>query len=403
MRHTLFKLLVIICLCLLFLIVMVVSLPSIVFNSIFKTDPETVPASGPTEMYEIYEEMSAVVSGCVQGGYDYALADVERIISEGGYDYELSTQATVNHGFVSADYDVCYIFAAYSASMEQRGTTKENMKKKLDAVMHLMFPVTYEVLETTVTVPGENEEDEPVTKTVKYVRCTIHPFDASVILDAFGLDPDAPYSQFGIRTGDAIDSMALALRRTLYGLTATGQVPPITDAELTEFLNSLSCSPARKEIIKVGLSLVGRVPYFWGGKSSAGWNEAWNTPRLVTAAGSSSTGTIRPFGLDCSGFTDWAYKTALGTSLPGGSANQWSGSTEITKAELLPGDLGFKDRPGAVPINHVLIYAGKDKSGNLLWVHSTASAGGVVLDSPSYIKYYRRVNGIDLENMTVPN
>lgn len=38
MRHTLFKVLVCICLALLFLVVMVVSLPSIVFNSIFGLD-----------------------------------------------------------------------------------------------------------------------------------------------------------------------------------------------------------------------------------------------------------------------------------------------------------------------------------------------------------------------------
>jgi cell wall-associated NlpC family hydrolase len=355
-------------------------------------------------MFAVYEEMSATVSGCVTGGYDYARAEVERIITAGGYDYTLSSEATVDYGRVSADYDVCYILAAYSASLEQKGATKQDLKNKLDAVASLMFPVTYEVRTATVTIPAASEGAEPTTGTVSYVQCTIHPFDASVILSAFGIDPDAPYGQFQLRTGDAIESMAVALKRTLYGTMANGSVPPITDAELTAFLNNLTCSPARKELMRVALSLVGRVPYFWGGKSSAGWNEEWNTPKLVTAAGSSSTGTLRPYGLDCSGYTDWVYKTALGKSLyDGGTWSQWDNSAAITEAELLPGDLGFLDQPNAVAVNHVLLYAGTDASGNKLWVHCSSSAGGVALNSPAYVKYYRRVTGIDLENMTVPS
>jgi len=197
--------------------------------------------------------------------------------------------------------------------------------------------------------------------------------------------------------------MATALRRTLYGVTSSGQVPLITDVELAAFLDNLTCSPARKELMRVALSLVGRVPYFWGGKSGPGWNDEWNTPKLVTSAGSSSTGTIRPYGLDCSGFTDWVYKTALGVSIREGSVNQWNNSTAITEAELLPGDLGFMDIPGNVPINHVLLYAGTDANGNKLWVHCASGEGGVTLNSPTYVKYYRRVNGLDLETMAVPN
>jgi hypothetical protein len=197
--------------------------------------------------------------------------------------------------------------------------------------------------------------------------------------------------------------MAAALKATLYGSYSGGEVPPITDAELTAFLAKLTCSPARKELMRVALSLVGRVPYFWGGKSAPGWNDEWNTPKLVTSAGSSSSGTIRPYGLDCSGYTDWVYKTALGKSLyDGGTWSQWDNSEAITEAELLPGDLGFLDEPGAVSVNHVLLFAGYDDGGTKMWVHCSSSAGGVALNSPTYVKYYRRVTGIDLESMTVP-
>lgn len=159
-------------------------------------------------MFEVYEEMSATVSGCVTGGYNYARAEVERIIIDVGYDHILSSEATIDYGHVSADYDVCYILAAYSAGMEQKGATKDDKKSKLDAVASQMASITNEVKETVVTIPVEVESEEQTTETAQYVKCTIHPFSASIILRAFVVDPDAPYSQFNTRTIEArIDYM----------------------------------------------------------------------------------------------------------------------------------------------------------------------------------------------------
>jgi len=299
------------------------------------------------------------------------------------------------------DYDVCYILAAYSASLNQKGTTKEDLKKKLDAVASKMFEVTYEVNETTVTVPPVVNGEEPETKTVQYAVCTIHTFDTSAILSAFNINPDAPYGQFKQRTGDVINSMAMALKRTLYGASAPHQSPHITDAELSAFLDNLTCSPARKELMAAALSLVGKVPYFWGGKSAPGWNDDWNTPKLVTASGDSTTGTLQPYGLDCSGYVDWVYDTGLGVSLPAGSTGLWNSSSAISETDLKPGDLGFLESPSSDSTNHVLIYAGKDANGNNLWVHCNGDTDGVALNSPTYVKYYRRVNGIGLDNITV--
>ena len=487
LRHSIFKFIVCVGLVLVFLITAVISLPSLIFNSIFQTDPGTADvayAAGNADMYKIADDMSEIVNLCVQDGYDVALAKVEKIIEDNGYDYEASMEALINYGASSPDYDVCYIFAAYSASMEQKGTTGADMKSKLSSVKDSMFRVSYEEKEfervvpvtystyksTTVTVvtgktltgtingvpqyryetaaktyyvPDEQKTSdttitvdaynpvsvdipvrengkivgtrsetyyqsagsqtlEPASETVKYAECTIWPFDQGVINTAFGIDPGATYGQFGANYGQAIETMAYALKMTLYGSVGNGSVPVITDVELLKILENLDCSATRKEMIRVALSLVGRVPYFWGGKSAAGWNEEWNTPKLVTAAGSSSSGTIRPYGLDCSGFTDWVYKTAgLGPISPGGSSGQWDSSYEISKEELLPGDLGFMARPGEVGINHVLMYVGEDDNGNMLWVHCS-SGSGVVLNSPTYVKHYRRVKDKDLESNVVP-
>ena len=58
-------------------------------------------------------------------------------------------------------------------------------------------------------------------------------------------------------------------------------------------------------------SNVAKLTYFWGGKSSAiGWDSEWGKMKLVTSEGSRSTGCMRPFGLDCSGFVTWAFHNA---------------------------------------------------------------------------------------------
>lgn len=478
LRHTLFKVLVCICLFFLLIIVMIVSLPSIILNSVFGLDGTPVDMENPVTIQQSYDDMAASISTVVQDGYTLSLEKVEQIIADGGYDYDLSMESLINYAQSSSGYDVSYILAAYSASLGQKSTSEADMLSKLDAVADDMFPVTSAEKEVELTVPltystyrevtvtvvtsrsqtgtingvpqyryttesstyyepdGTVTTTEPVTvpafnevtvsvpvysegsisgmkdatyytaageetltpdtEIIKYVECTIHPFDQSVILDAFSIDPNAIYDQFQITYREAIQNMANALKMTLYGTLGSGDTVALTDAELIAFVNQQNCNATRKHILTTALSLVGKVPYFWGGKSAAGWNDEWNTPKLVTASGSSTSGTIRPYGLDCSGFTDWVYKTALGVSLYEGTWNQWDNTYAITESELLPGDLGFMAEPGTVPVNHVLIYAGKGENGEQMWVHC-ASGTGVVLNSPDYVTQYRRPSNVDFE------
>lgn len=478
LRHTLFKVLVCICLFFLLIIVMIVSLPSIILNSVFGLDGTPVDMENPVTIQQSYDDMAASISTVVQDGYTLSLEKVEQIIADGGYDYDLSMESLINYAQSSSGYDVSYILAAYSASLGQKSTSEADMLSKLDAVADDMFPVTSAEKEVELTVPltystyrevtvtvvtsrsqtgtingvpqyryttesrtyyepdGTVTTTEPVTvpafnevtvsvpvysegsisgmkdatyytaageetltpdtEIIKYVECTIHPFDQSVILDAFSIDPNAIYDQFQITYREAIQNMANALKMTLYGTLGSGDTVALTDAELIAFVNQQNCNATRKHILTTALSLVGKVPYFWGGKSAAGWNDEWNTPKLVTASGSSTSGTIRPYGLDCSGFTDWVYKTALGVSLYEGTWNQWDNTYAITESELLPSDLGFMAEPGTVPVNHVLIYAGKGENGEQMWVHC-ASGTGVVLNSPDYVTQYRRPSNVDFE------
>ena len=155
----------------------------------------------------------------------------------------------------------------------------------------------------------------------------------------------------------------------------------ISQEDAIELLENLpdDLDPERKAVVETAVQLVGRVSYFWGGKSlTLGWDDRWGTPMEVTAAGSGSTGTIRPFGLDCSGFVDWTFYNATdGSYYPGrggGAATQHSYCTNISWSDAQPGDLVF------YPDNsHVGIVGGKDADGNLLIVHCSGGANGVVI------------------------
>lgn len=179
------------------------------------------------------------------------------------------------------------------------------------------------------------------------------------------------------------------------GFETTGGLSGLAGLSAEEIARLLADMPktgvTRTEIINNAVSLVGKVPYFWGGKSSAGWNNRWNTPVKVTAQGTSDYGKILPFGMDCSGFTDWVYKTSgIGNILNGGTAHQWNNSIGINKSDARAGDLVFKNPPNSNGINHVGIYLGKDSNGKDQFVHCEYGSG-VTINSWSGFKYYRRV------------
>lgn len=168
---------------------------------------------------------------------------------------------------------------------------------------------------------------------------------------------------------------------------------PLADAEIEAMVMAADTNdPIRQEILRTALSLVGRVPYFWGGKSAAGWNDKWNTLQVVTAPGVSSSGSLRPYGLDCSGFTDWVWRTAGLKSIGAGTHAQFWGSTSISEQELLPGDLVFKNTPNDEVINHVGIYYGQDDTGQKLYIHCSAGSGGVIINSYAGFKLWHRPN-----------
>lgn len=94
-------------------------------------------------------------------------------------------------------------------------------------------------------------------------------------------------------------------------------------------------------------------------------------------------GATGPNAFDCSGFTGYVYRTALGRTLPRTSRDQYAGApVKLARGQERPGDLIFTyDSSGR--IYHVGLYAGN----GYMW-HSPQS-GDVVKYSPIFSRSYK--------------
>ncbi len=166
-------------------------------------------------------------------------------------------------------------------------------------------------------------------------------------------------------------------------LISIAQSLAVSDRAAQDILKNLpdSLSAERKKVIKAACSLVDKVNYFWGGKSSdIGWDSEWGKLKTVSAEGSKTTGTKRPFGLDCSGFVTWSFiNSGFNASAIGhGTKGQIAKCSRISWGNTQAGDLAFYG-----DLSHVGIIAGKDADGNILVIHCSSGNNNVVITTNS--------------------
>ncbi len=238
---------------------------------------------------------------------------------------------------------------------------------RLKAVFWDMNAITSTV--ETIDHPGTGGGEGWVEK---ILHITLTPKAAADMPSAYG---------FTARQTDAMNEL-LAERAMLEELVGSLTAVSADAAELMKRLPA-DLSPERREVVRVACSLVGKVNYFWGGKSLVlGWDSRWGTIQKVWAEGNSTSGTYRPYGLDCSGFVDWVFYNVSGGAYVlghgGGATMQHSYCTPISWADAIPGDLVFY--PDDM---HVGIVGGRDADGNLLIIHCASSYNCVVITNAS--------------------
>lgn len=312
-----------------------------IFISDEAADNDSIPISA------IVAECNMELSNKLDDIENAAAADRSEIIGEqANWDLVLAVFATKVAG-------------AEDDTVEDVVVITEDKKQKLKNVFWDMHEITSRI-ETVAS--GDNSEK------VVYITITAKTKE----------DMISQYN-FTRKQQEALDTL---LEQDEVLISAT-QSLAVSDATAQDILKNLpdSLSAERKKVIKAACSLVGKVNYFWGGKSSAiGWDSEWGKLKTVSAEGSKTTGTKRPFGLDCSGFVTWSFINSgfNASSIGHGTKGQIAKCSRISWSSAQAGDLAFYG-----DLSHVGIIAGKDAAGNILVIHCSSGNNNVVITTNS--------------------
>ena len=294
-------------------------------------------------------------------------ARIEQIKAENPYD-ELDMDNAGSAAMISNWRDVLAVYAVRTttdnASPDEVATLTEEKMEILREIFWDMNTITY----WTEIVPGGKDEADTV---ILHITVTIKTHLQM-----------ADEHQFNTEQRRLLEELMQPKYQELFMvLTGSYQDIELSPDEVAKIMENLPAdlSEARREVVLTAYQLLGRVHYFWGGKSLViGWDSRWGMPMEVTAEGSSTTGTVRPFGLDCSGMVDWVFYNQSGGQYVighgGGATAQHSYCTPIAWSDAQPGDLVFY--PGD---SHVGIVCGFDSGGNIMIIHCASGANNVVV------------------------
>ena len=293
--------------------------------------------------------------------------EIYRIMEDHPYD-ELDLQEGMESTMLQNWRNVLAVYAVKVSTDEEHGLDVMTMdEEKLQLLREIFFDANkleYEL--TTRTVDGEQ---------ITTLHISVQTKDAMQMADEYGFTDQQREMLEELLKPD-YDDIFLSL---IGNYQPDGA--PIGPVDISDIQGTLpdDLDPLRESIVLTAYQLLGKVTYFWGGKSLVlGWDSRWGTPTTVTAPGSGSTGKVLPFGLDCSGFVDWTFYNATnGAYLPGrggGAASQHGYCANISWSDALPGDLVFY-----ADDSHVGIVCGYDSMGNILVIHCSGGQNGVVV------------------------
>ena len=298
-------------------------------------------------------------------------ARIEQIKAENPYD-ELDMDNAGSAAMISNWRDVLAVYAVRTttdaSSPDEVATLTE---EKLDILRQIFWDMN-EISYWLETISGGEDEEDTV---ILHIRVAVK--DHLQMAEAY---------HFTTEQKKLLEELMQPEYEELFmRLTGSYQDIDLSPEEIQEIIKKLPAdlSEERKQVVLTAYQLLGKVNYFWGGKSLIiGWDSRWGMPMKVTAEGSSTTGTVRPFGLDCSGMVDWVFYNQSGGQYVighgGGATAQHSYCAPIAWSDAQPGDLVFY--PGD---SHVGIVCGFDSSGNIMVIHCASSENNVVVTGKS--------------------
>lgn len=156
-----------------------------------------------------------------------------------------------------------------------------------------------------------------------------------------------------------------------YGLSISSFSPgsPLAGDEIAGYLSGLpsDLSEPRRKLITCALESVGKIPYYFGGKPSG---PAYDVNHFYKVVSPDYKGRIFR-GLDCSGWINWVYWTALGSSLSEESTSGLVGiGRSVTRRNLKPGDIIVRTG-NEETVGHVVMFLKWNTDGTMCCIHET--------------------------------
>lgn len=230
----------------------------------------------------------------------------------------------------------------------------------------------------------------PEVETIKYGEVTLSVPDVEELLSQVGLDinTESVSQEYNNRLNQIRESGLATelLNDCTFVQLQLGTM--ILSEEAENVLNEtiLNTDGNRKILLETAATLIGRVPYQWGGKSEKrGYDTSWY----------SCIEDGKQKGLDCSGYVQWVYRTAGYSSETwqkiGSTAEIIKNATPIDAGELKVGDIGILNMGEST--NHTGLYVG-----NGYWIHCNSGDDTVNVTKATF-NYYYRINTVETEEL----
>ncbi len=367
----------------LFIIIFILASPVAIFLGIVDGNSEN-----PTPIYETVYELQEDFKSRIKEEQEDASPDYIKTIIMGSEDGELidnTEDVLIGHAIAynksgKSEESQMLIWSADGLSKLEKTFWEMN-------IIHTDYKTTTRKIEViTVNEMGEEViETQTIIETTKTI--TVNSLDAN---------------EFGKKHMFTEEQMASISEMQKIGFGAmidAGSSYYLSQEEIKDIQSHIEQEIDPEIVVKKAKSIVSRVHYFWGGKSNAiGWDSRWGERKKVVAEGSQTTGTYRPFGLDCSGYVAWVFINAgcpistIEKTIGYSTSSQWRTSTNVSENQVQKGDLAFLAPPGKRKINHVGIVVGKDDENNIMVAHCSAGKNNVTIDRSEEIgfAYYRR-------------
>ena len=246
------------------------------------------------------------------------------------------------------------------------------------------YPLYKETEDGYYIIDGE-QEIALDRETEDYATVTLELKSTDELMADVGIDFSSVENEYSQRLGEIMASGIdeTSLSQSVFVQIQSG-IQLLSDDEKKQLETAeIEAEGNRLTLVNVASSLIGRVPYQWGGKSSrSGYDTSWYT---------FENGQQK--GLDCSGYIQWVFRTA------GYSEDIWKQLTststimqtceQIPQSDLQLGDLGILN--SGETTNHVGMYIG-----NGYYIHCNAGDRTVSISKPEFTLFYR-VAGTDSE------